>query len=81
MSDAQNIKKVDTVAVTGSTVANINEAEFSTLQFEIENELCFATINQYFKDYKHKDAFPIRFGLPWKLQRKIRMATRRMMRR
>jgi hypothetical protein len=58
MSNSQNHKNEDTVAIIGSTVANINAAEFSLVEFEIESKLCFATINQYFKNYDHKSAFP-----------------------
>jgi len=58
MSNGQDVKNEDTIAVIGSTVANINDAKFSMMQFEIETKLCFATINQNFKDYKHKNTFP-----------------------
>ena len=81
MSICQTVKNDDTVAVIGSTVANINEAEFSMVQFEIDEKPCFATISLYFKDYKHMDSCPTLFGLLWKLQRKIRMGTPPMMRR
>lgn len=58
MNTGQNPKSKKTDTVAGSTLANIEEAEYSMSQFEIDNKLCFATINQYFKEYKHKVAFP-----------------------
>jgi len=54
--ETNNSKKADTVI--GSTIQNINDAEHSLIQFEVDNKLCFATINQSFKDYKNKQAFP-----------------------
>ena len=54
--ETNNIEKVDTVI--GSTFQNINDAQHSVIQFEVDNKLCFATINQFFKDYKNKQAFP-----------------------
>jgi hypothetical protein len=55
--DDATINVTDTTIVS-STLANINEAQHTVAKFEIDGKLCFATINQYFKDYKHKDRFP-----------------------
>lgn len=48
---------IDTV--TGSTLKNINESEHVVIQFEIDGKPCFATINQAFKSFKNKQAFPL----------------------
>lgn len=58
MSNGQNSKSKKTDTLIGSTLTNIDKAEYTMTQFEIDNKLCFATINQYFKNYKHKDSFP-----------------------
>jgi hypothetical protein len=42
----------------GSTLKNINEAEHRLLEFEVENKMCLALINQNFRGYKHKRDFP-----------------------
>lgn len=44
--------------LVGSTLDNINNSPHTIIKFEVNNELCFATINQFFKDYKNKTAFP-----------------------
>jgi len=51
-------KKTVTLNV-GSTVQNINDAEHTLLEFEVENKTCFALINQHFRGYKYKKDFPI----------------------
>ena len=60
-----NTKTVDnskqamtTDTIVGSTLDNINNSQHSIIQFQVDNKLCFATINQYFKNYKSKSAFP-----------------------
>lgn len=49
-------KKVD--SIIGSTIENIDNSQHTVIQFEIDNKLCFATINQFFKNYKDKNSFP-----------------------
>jgi hypothetical protein len=44
--------------IVGSTWDNINNSQHSVFQFVIDEKLCFATINQYFKDYENKSNFP-----------------------
>jgi hypothetical protein len=43
----------------GSTIQNIDSAEHTVLQFVIDNKVNYATINQYFRDYKEKAHFPL----------------------
>ena len=49
-------KSIDTLV--GSTLENINNSEHSVIQFQIDGKMCFATINQYFKNYNNKSDFP-----------------------
>ena len=42
----------------GSTLDNINNSPHSIIQFEIDEKVCFATVNQFFKNYKNKSDFP-----------------------
>jgi hypothetical protein len=42
----------------GSTLENINTSEYSVVHFKEEDELCFATVNHFFKDYGSKVKFP-----------------------
>lgn len=51
-------KKNTSIKNVGSNLQNINDAEHVLLKFEVENKVCFALINQHFKDYKHKKDFP-----------------------
>lgn len=44
--------------IVGSTLDNINNSEHSVVQFQIDGKVCFATINQFFKNYKNKSDFP-----------------------
>lgn len=44
--------------VIGSTIENINNSPHSVIRFQIDNQDCFATINEYFKNYKYKSKFP-----------------------
>lgn len=44
--------------LVGSTLDNINNSEHTIIKFQVDNKLCFATINQFFKDYKNKSKFP-----------------------
>jgi hypothetical protein len=54
--NSEQSKSVNTPV--GSTWDNINNSEHSVVQFEVDGKLCFATINQYFKNYKNKGDFP-----------------------
>ena len=45
-------------AAIGSTIENINNSQHSVIQFQVDNKECFATINQYFKNYPDKKSFP-----------------------
>jgi hypothetical protein len=45
----------------GSTLYNISNSEHAVIQFQIDDKVCFASINQYFKDYKSKSDFPFSF--------------------
>lgn len=56
VDNTNKTKASDTLV--GSTLDNINNSQHSVIQFQIDNKLCFATINQYFKDFKNKKAFP-----------------------
>jgi hypothetical protein len=44
--------------IIGSSIENINSSQYTGFKFNIENEVCLATINQYFKGYKYKSQFP-----------------------
>ena len=44
--------------ILGSTVENINNSQYSVIRFKINDEECFATINQYFNNFKYKSDFP-----------------------
>jgi hypothetical protein len=44
--------------LVGSTLDNINNSVHSVVQFQVDNKVCFATINQYFKYFNNKKAFP-----------------------
>jgi|GEM_PF-6610943 len=55
----KEIQAKPTDNIVGSTLDNINNSEHSIVQFQIDGEVCFATINQYFKDFKNKNSFPL----------------------
>lgn len=42
----------------GSTPDNINNPNYAVIEFKIEEKLCIAIINQYFKNYSYKKSFP-----------------------
>ena len=42
----------------GSNIENINKSSYSVIKFKIDNQECFATINEYFKHYNYKSDFP-----------------------
>jgi len=42
----------------GSTLENISNSQYSVIRFQINDEECFATINQYFNNFKYKSDFP-----------------------
>jgi hypothetical protein len=44
--------------MAGSTIENINNSKYMGLKFNIGDEVCIASINQYFKNYKEKDKYP-----------------------
>jgi hypothetical protein len=50
--------KTEKNKIVGSTIENINNSPHSVITFQIENQTCFATINEYFKNYKFKSNFP-----------------------
>jgi len=47
-----------TETLVSSNLDNINNSQYSVVKFQIDNKLCFATINQFFKNYKNKNSFP-----------------------
>jgi hypothetical protein len=51
-----NIKPTE--KLVGSTLDNINNSQHAVIEFNVDNKLCFATINQYFKGFSNKKAFP-----------------------
>lgn len=55
---ATNNEPKKTEKFIGSTLENINNSEHAVIQFQIDNKICFATINQSFKSYKNKSSFP-----------------------
>jgi hypothetical protein len=44
--------------LVGSTLDNINNSEHSVIQFQVDGKLCFAAINQYFKNFENRSDFP-----------------------
>lgn len=54
-----NSKKETMNNLLGSTLENINNSEHSVVQFQVDGKLCFATVNQFFKDYDRKSDFPL----------------------
>lgn len=56
-SDNQTDKQLSE-SLVGSTWENINNSPHNVVQFEVEGKVCFATINQFFKNYKDKRLFP-----------------------
>ena len=43
----------------GSTKENISNSKYSVLQIQIDDKICFATINQSFKNFDNKNSFPL----------------------
>jgi hypothetical protein len=56
VANSKQVMTTDTIV--GSTLDNINNSEFSLIQFHVDDKLGFATINQYFRNYKSKSSFP-----------------------
>jgi hypothetical protein len=53
-----NKKNEANMNIIGSTIENINNSKYSGVEFNIEDEYCVGTINEYFKGYKNKVDFP-----------------------
>jgi hypothetical protein len=54
--NSQQTRSMETLV--GSTLDNINNSEHAVIQFQINGKVCFATINQYFKNFPNKGDFP-----------------------
>ena len=54
----KSVNNSDTKEIIGSTFENINNSPHSVIRFQIDNQECFAIINEYFKNFKYKSNFP-----------------------
>ena len=52
-------KQVITDSQINATMKNIDSAEYSVREFEVKGKLCFATINESFKNFPRKKEFPL----------------------